>query len=49
MIRDSEGVLSPDHFEADSVNFAYLLGAPILLDSSNFAAGLKDNKWSHED
>jgi len=49
MIKESEGLLSLDHFQQGEANFAYLLGAPIMLDSSNFSESLKDNKWSHED
>ncbi len=49
MIKESEGLLSSDHFQQGEANFAYLLGAPIMLDSSNFSESLKDNKWSHED
>ncbi len=39
-----------DDFNTDTkINLAYLLGAPILLDTSNFAAALKDNQWTDED
>lgn len=31
------------------INLAYLLGAAIVLDSSNFSPSLKDVKWSSED
>lgn len=33
----------------DPVNFAYLLGAAVILDSHNFQADLRDSKWSNED
>jgi inorganic pyrophosphatase/exopolyphosphatase len=42
--------LFPDDFSPTvKINLAYFLGAPILLDTSNFASALKDNKWTHED
>jgi inorganic pyrophosphatase/exopolyphosphatase len=48
LLRDNEAKFSQD-LGSDGVNLAYLLAAPVLLDSSNFHPDLKGNKWSDED
>lgn len=50
MIEKDFGLFDKCLFDKkDSVNFAYLLGAAVILDSHNFQADLRDSKWSSED
>ena len=49
-MKDAFNLYDPALFDKDcKVNFAYFLGAAIVLDAHNFAEYLRQRKWTHED
>ena len=50
-MRDDEALFAEDLAPADdgTANFAYLLGAAVVLDSYFFKEDLKDKKWTGQD
>lgn len=51
MMKENHGLFDPQLFIrwVDRPNYAYLLGAAVILDSHNFAEDMRDSKWSSED
>jgi len=50
LMKDAFNLYDPALFDKDcKVNFAYFLGAAIVLDAHNFAEYLRQRKWTHED
>lgn len=49
-MKEDMHLFDPELFNKnDPRNFAYFIGAPIILDTHNFYEEYRDKKWSHED
>jgi hypothetical protein len=48
-MREEHLLFTPDHWEANTRNFAYFYAAAIALDTYNFKESFRGNKWNEED
>ena len=48
-MKEDNHLFADSHWNEGPVNFAYFLLAPIILDTYNLDASLKDSKWQEED
>jgi hypothetical protein len=45
-MKKNEHLFDKELFEKGVVNYAYFLGAAVMLDTHNFLESLRNNKWT---